>query len=83
MATGLPVLVGAVGGIPELIADGVTGFLLRPGDRRDLDAKLRTLIGDPDLRLRVGRSARRACEDHLNVERQLSEILAAIDRDAS
>jgi glycosyltransferase involved in cell wall biosynthesis len=79
MATGLPVLVGQVGGIPELIADDETGFLLKPGDLSDLDAKLHALVSDPVLRRRIGRSGRRACEEYFNVDRQLREILAVID----
>jgi glycosyltransferase involved in cell wall biosynthesis len=79
MATGLPVLAGGIGGIPELIDDGQTGFLLKPGDHSDLDTKLQLLIGDPMLRNRIGKAARRACEDRFNVDRQLREILKVMD----
>lgn len=81
MATGLPVLVGSVGGVPELIDEGMTGFLVKPGDPADLDNKLHALIEDAGLRRRVGDAARRVCEDHFNVDRQLREILAVIDRE--
>jgi glycosyltransferase involved in cell wall biosynthesis len=81
MATGLPVVVGAVGGIPELIEEGKTGFLVPPDDERTLGEKLDLLIGDAALRLRVGKAARKACEDNLNIERQLRQIMAVIDRD--
>jgi glycosyltransferase involved in cell wall biosynthesis len=83
MATGLPVVVGAVGGIPELIEEGKTGFLVPPDDERTLGEKLDRLVADPALRLRVGKAARKACEDNLNIERQLRQIMAVIDRDAS
>jgi glycosyltransferase involved in cell wall biosynthesis len=81
MATGLPVLVGAVGGIPELIEDGVTGFLLAPGDPADLADKLHAVLDNATLRCRVGMAARRSCEERFNVERQLGEILTIIDRE--
>jgi glycosyltransferase involved in cell wall biosynthesis len=83
MATGLPVVVGAVGGIPELIKEGETGFLVPPSDQRVLAEKLDLLIGDAGLRLRVGRAARKACEENLNIERQLRQIVAVVDRDIS
>jgi hypothetical protein len=83
MATGLPVVVGAVGGIPELIKEGETGFLVPVNDQRVLAEKLDLLIGDAGLRLRVGRAARKACEENLNIERQLRQIIAVVDRDAS
>ncbi len=81
MATGLPVIVGAVGGIPELIEDGRTGFLIPPSDLNALGKRLDELIEDRELRLSVGRAARLACERHLNIERQLVEIAAIIDRE--
>jgi glycosyltransferase involved in cell wall biosynthesis len=81
MATGLPVLVGAVGGIPELIDDGVTGFLLQPGDAADLADKLGAILENATLRCRVGIAARRSSEERFNVERQLGEILTIIDRE--
>jgi glycosyltransferase involved in cell wall biosynthesis len=83
MATGLPVLVGAVGGIPELIKDGVTGFLLQPGDGMDLQCKLERLIADREMRLAVGAAARQSCEDKFNVTRQLHDIFRVLDRDRS
>lgn len=83
MATGLPVIVGAVGGIPELVRHGTTGFLIAPGADRELAETLERLIGDPALRLRIGRAARQACEQQFNVTRQLRDILTIIDRDVA
>lgn len=82
MAGGLPVVVGAVGGIPELIDNGKTGFLVRRGDVKDLGEQLETLIADRSLRICVGRNARKACEEYYNVERQIRDIFTVIDRDA-
>jgi glycosyltransferase involved in cell wall biosynthesis len=81
MASGLPVVVGAVGGIPELIDDGETGYLLRPGDLSDLSDRLERLIQQSALRRQMGRAARAACERYYNVTRQLRDILAVIDGD--
>ncbi len=83
MASGLPVLVGSVGGIPELIEDHNTGFLLRRSDAQDLTTKLEELIVNRDLRLQVGKSAREACETYLNVTRQTEHLLAFLDQDNS
>jgi glycosyltransferase involved in cell wall biosynthesis len=85
MTTGLPVVVGAVGGIPELIEEGQTSFQVTPNDERILAGKLDRLIGDQALRLRVGWAAppaRRARRTN-NIERQLRQIVAVVDRDAS
>lgn len=81
MAMGLPVVLGAVGGIPELIDHGKTGVLIKPGDVETLGAALEPLIADRALRLQIGRAARQACETRFNTKRQLSEIVRIIDAD--
>lgn len=80
MATGLPVVVGGVGGVPELIEDGRTGFCVQPDHPTQLAQRLEALIEDRALRLEVGRRAREACERHYNIPRQMRQIAAIIDR---
>ena len=58
MAAGLPVVASAVGGVPELVADGATGLLVPPGDPGALAAALDRLLADPALRRRLGAAAR-------------------------
>src|SRR5437899_9388343 len=58
-ACGVPAVAVAVGGIPELIDDGVTGFLTPPGDAGRSAAALERLLCDPDLVARLGAAARR------------------------
>jgi glycosyltransferase involved in cell wall biosynthesis len=81
MAMGLPVVVGAVGGIPELIDEGKTGFLVKPGSLDDLNRALVPLIESRELRLSMGLAGRRACETRFNTKRQLSDIVRIIDED--
>lgn len=59
MAHGRPVVASAVGGIPELVEDGVTGLLVPPGDTEALRSALERLLADPVLRRRMGRAAKR------------------------
>jgi glycosyltransferase involved in cell wall biosynthesis len=82
MASGLPVVVGAVGGIPELVDDGKNGFLVEPGNPRALADRLDLLVEDAPLRTLVGVAARKRCEEHLNTDRQIREIVAVMDKDA-
>ncbi len=58
MAYGRPVVAGAVGGLLDLVVDGETGLLVPPRDVTALRAALERLLGDPELRSRLGVAAR-------------------------
>ncbi|MGO9095331.1 MAG: glycosyltransferase [Bryobacteraceae bacterium] len=58
MAAGLPVVATAVGGVPELVEDGVTGILAPRGDLRALKSALEALAGNQVRRLEMGEAAR-------------------------
>lgn len=68
MAAGLPVVATAVGGVPELVEDGVTGRLVPPGDADALTEPLRELANDPALCARMGRAGRRAAEHKFSLD---------------
>jgi glycosyltransferase involved in cell wall biosynthesis len=59
MQFGLPVVSSIEGAIPDVILDGKTGLLIRPGDVEDLKVKLTKLLRDPDLRQNMGTAGRR------------------------
>jgi glycosyltransferase involved in cell wall biosynthesis len=58
MATGLPVIATAVGGVPELVEDGVSGILIPNEDRDALVAAMQRMVEQPDLRVQMGQAAR-------------------------
>jgi glycosyltransferase involved in cell wall biosynthesis len=64
MASGLPVVASDVGGIPEVVRDGVTGLLVPPGDVDALAAALDRLVADPCLRARLSAGARARAADY-------------------
>ena len=55
MAVGTPVIATRVGGIPYVVKDGETGFLVEPGDVDTLAEKMMLLLEDRELRQRMGR----------------------------
>jgi glycosyltransferase involved in cell wall biosynthesis len=63
MASGTPVVASRVGGVPEVVADGETGFLVDPGDVGALSDRLATLLADRRLARRMGDAARAAVLD--------------------
>jgi glycosyltransferase involved in cell wall biosynthesis len=63
MASGLPVVASNVGGIPEIVRDGETGFLVPPRRPSELAAALERLRSDPSLGRRMGAAGRRRVEE--------------------
>jgi glycosyltransferase involved in cell wall biosynthesis len=57
-AIGLPVVASAIGGLPEVVEDGRSGYLVPPGDEAALADRLGALVADPDLRARLGAHGR-------------------------
>jgi glycosyltransferase involved in cell wall biosynthesis len=58
MASGTPVVCSRLGGLPEIVQHGVTGFLVAPGNVVELRERLAELLGDRALAARLGRNAR-------------------------
>jgi glycosyltransferase involved in cell wall biosynthesis len=75
MACALPVVATAVGGTPEVVEDGVTGILVRPRDVGGLAHALNRLLGDADLRTRLGRNGRELVEKTYTWERVVERNL--------
>jgi glycosyltransferase involved in cell wall biosynthesis len=59
MSAGVAVVASNVGGLPEVVADGKTGFLRDPDDEAGMAAAVLRLLEDDGLRSRMGRAGRR------------------------
>jgi len=58
MASGKPLVASDIGGLKEVVQDGVSGLLFKPGDSEDLAGKLTKLIEEPELRRELGKRGR-------------------------
>src|SRR5204862_3519278 len=58
MQCGKPVIASQIGGLPDVVADGETGFLVPPGDPIALRQAMTRLLSDSKLRARMGKAAR-------------------------
>ena len=76
MARGIPAVATPVGGIPQLINDGVEGFLVPVDDHRALAVALNHLLESKELRKEMGHSARNKMLNSFNINLLLSEILS-------
>jgi glycosyltransferase involved in cell wall biosynthesis len=68
MACGVPVVATAVGAVSEVVADGVTGFVVPPLDTAALARATLCLVRDPTLRARFGEAGRRRAVAHYDVQ---------------
>jgi glycosyltransferase involved in cell wall biosynthesis len=71
MAAGIPVVATKVGGNPELIDSGRTGFLVQPEDAKDLAASLMKLLSDPVMMQQFGRQAAERVRKHYSMRQMV------------
>jgi glycosyltransferase involved in cell wall biosynthesis len=80
MMCGTPVVGTTSGGMKEEIVDGVTGFLVSPGEAEALAGKLRLLYQNPTLRAKLGISARADAMARFSLEGFAKEVFDAVAR---
>jgi phosphatidylinositol alpha-1,6-mannosyltransferase len=85
LAAGVPVVGSDVGWIPDLIRNGENGFVVPGGDVRELEARLRELLADPELRRRLGANGHQLAHAQLTeqvyVERFTAMVAATVRGD--
>jgi glycosyltransferase involved in cell wall biosynthesis len=74
LAGGRPVVATAVGGVPDVVRDGVDGFLVEPGDVDAMADRLAQLAADADLRRRMGEAGSDSVRERYSVERLLDDV---------
>jgi glycosyltransferase involved in cell wall biosynthesis len=79
MASGTPVVASRTGGIPEIIRDGETGFLVTPGDAADLRDRLDLLLKNPVLARHMGEAARATVLERFTWTKTAERCLAAYE----
>jgi len=75
LSCGTPVIATAIGGIPEQIEDGVTGFLVPPKDAEAMAARILELIRSEPLRQAMSRQAHQIAKRDFDVERMIKDYL--------
>jgi glycosyltransferase involved in cell wall biosynthesis len=78
MATGLPVVSTNIGGIPEMVVQNETGFLVQPDDAVALAAAIENLIDDRLLAQKLGKAGYERARELFSIERNVRELCALI-----
>src|SRR6266496_3974310 len=79
MATGLPVISTDVAGIPEMVVQDETGFLVRPGDAVALADAIEKVINDRSLAQKLGEAGYERAQELFSIEKNVTQLRALID----
>ena len=74
MLFGLPVVATRVGGIPELVEDGVTGILVKPGCSEELGRAITELLTNPEKANRMGEMGKLRVRQHFTIEQMMQKL---------
>jgi glycosyltransferase involved in cell wall biosynthesis len=83
MAWGLPVLTTAVGGIPDIVQDGVNGYLIPPGDEKHLASAMGNILNHNSLSETMGQMARQTVVEKFSIDqwvRTLEKVYSEVKR---
>lgn len=75
MAHGVPVIAARVAGVPEMVADGITGLLVEPGDAPGLLAAIKLLLADSSRAEAMGAAGREAALTHYDIKRTAGDLI--------
>jgi glycosyltransferase involved in cell wall biosynthesis len=80
MACAVPIVATSVGGVPELVADGIHGRLVPYGDPAAMASAISWMIDHPEERQRMGERARHRIADQFSTKRMVSETQAVYEQ---
>jgi glycosyltransferase involved in cell wall biosynthesis len=75
LACEIPCVASKVGGIPDVIKDGINGYLVEPANPEALANRISILLRDKDLRMRMGKQGRSFVVDNFSWEAKAREII--------
>jgi colanic acid/amylovoran biosynthesis glycosyltransferase len=79
MATGLPVVSTRIGGIPEMVIDNETGFLVRPDDPMALADAIEKVINDRSLGQKLGHAGHGRAQELFSIEKNVRNLCVVLD----
>lgn len=83
MSSSRPMVATRVGGIPELVEDGKTGFLVERGDAQAIADRILKLVADPELRSRMGRAGREVARERFDLVRNVEKVVGLYGLEAT
>ena len=81
MATGLPVVSTTIGGIPEMVVENETGFLVQPGDEVALAGAIEKVTNDRLLGQRLGQAGYERAQNLFSIEKNVRDFCVLLNID--
>jgi glycosyltransferase involved in cell wall biosynthesis len=78
MASGLPCVTCPVGGVAEVVLEGVTGLMVRPDDPTSFGRAMERLLADASLRWRMGTAGRKRAEERFDAKKNVRRIVEVL-----
>jgi len=78
-AAGVPVVATAVGGTPEVVRDGLTGWLVAPGNPEQMAERIQRLLVDRSVRWQMGNAGREFMQSHFSFEAQAAAYVDLVE----
>jgi glycosyltransferase involved in cell wall biosynthesis len=83
MSFGKPIVATRVGGIPELVTDCESGYLVERGDTAQMADRILALAADPKLREKMGQAGRQTTETHFNLRQNVTQLVDLYELDGN
>jgi len=80
MSHGLAVVCSSIGGLPEIVENGVTGLLFEPGNAKELAARIQTLWQNPELCKKLGEAGRQKLNAEYNADKLVDRIIGVYEK---
>ena len=80
MSMGVPVVSSNLGGVPEIVVDGETGYMVAPGDSQQMANAIKKLWSDPDAYAQMSKNVRHLMEANFDKQRQFDRFLGHFER---
>jgi glycosyltransferase involved in cell wall biosynthesis len=74
MASGKPIVATNIGGVPEVVQEGVNGYLVQTGDYHALAQRINSLLADRDLAARMGENGRSIVKQRFTEQTMMQQI---------
>ena len=78
---GVPVVASDVGGVREIIQDGVTGYVVQPNDKALFIARLSELVKNKDMAFNMGQEGRKRIINQFSMERKVEKFMSFLEQD--